>query len=56
MGRSSPDDKRHVMKREQHVQGHGGHERPGYLGNRENNFDVAEIQSRWNGMGVGEET
>lgn len=28
---------------------------PGYLGNGES-FDVAEIQSRWNGVAVGDET
>lgn len=35
--------------------GMGVMEGPGYLGNGEK-FDMAEVQSRWNGVGVGDET
>lgn len=40
-------------EREKHVQRYGVMQEPGYLGNGEK-FDVAEVQSRWNGVGVGD--
>lgn len=55
MDRSSQDDKKHFLKREQPVKRYGMvMKQPGYLGNGEK-FDVAEIHSRWNGGAVGDE-
>lgn len=51
--RSSAGGRSHVMREKSMCKGMGVMQEPGYLGNGEK-FNVAEVQSRWNGVGVGD--